>query len=160
MTLARLPLLLAFSALSTCAVAGGNVSSPQTTSSNADVGAQQAASLLGGGESLPTDPDVAPPSRLPSPETGPQKLVFEPNAQDRVPLARFRTQSRHSLADVSGDVCYTMRTYKVKPTERIRDRENFFQGYSECEMASNFQIRSAEAHEKKPRPDEPPATLK
>jgi hypothetical protein len=160
MTLARLPLLLVFSALSTCAVAGGNVSSSQTTSSNADVGTQHAAPLLGGAESLPTDPDVAPPSRLPSPETGPQNLVFEPNAQDRVPLARFRKRPGRSLADVNGDVCYTMRTYKVKPTERIRDRENLFQGYSECEMASSFQIRSAEAHEKKPRPDGPPATLK
>ena len=112
MTLSPLPLLLAFSALTTCTIAGDNLSS-QTTSSQADAGPHRTAPLLG-----------------------------------------------LSLAGPNGDVCYAMRTYKVRPTERIREHENFFRGYSECEMASNFQIRSAEAHEKKPHPDEPPAALK
>ena len=123
MTLARSSLLLAFLALATWATAGENLSSSQTTSSNADVGSQSSANRRGGGETLPSNPEVA-------------------RRQDHgVGLARH------------GGVCYAMRTYKVKPTERIRDHENFSRGYSECEMASNFQIRSAEAHQ-------PPATLK
>jgi len=160
MTLARLPLLLAFLALTTCAIAGDDLSSAQTTSAQADGGPQHARPRLGGADNVPPDPDVASPSRLLFPGTGSDNLVFAPDSRDRVPPARFRTRQGLSLADVNGNVCYTMRSYKVKPTERIRDQENFFRDYSECEMASDFQIRSAEAHEKKPHPDEPPAALK
>jgi hypothetical protein len=51
----------------------------------------------------------------------------------------------HSLADVNGDVCYTMRSYKVKRTERLADNENGGRGYSMCEMASSYRVRSADA---------------
>jgi len=159
MTLSRLPLLLAFSALTTWAIAGDDLSSPQTTSAQADVGPQHAAPRLDDADSLPPNPEVASRSRLLFPGAGSQNLVFTPDSRDRVPSARFRTRHGLSLADVNGDVCYTMRTYKLKPTERIRDQENF-RGYSECEMASDFQIRSAEAHEKKPHAHEPPAAVK
>lgn len=153
MALARLSLLLAFSALTTWAMAGDKPSSPQATSSNADVAPQSSAPRLGGAASVPPNRDVVPPGAAPD-------LALAPDAQDRRPLARVGTPRGVSLADGSSDVCYTLRTYKVKPTERIRDHENSFRGYSECEMASTFQIRSAEAHPKKPQPSESPATLK
>lgn len=155
---ARLPLLLAFSALTTCAVAGDNLTSPSpTASSNAEANPQSSWPVLGS-ESLPPNPDIAPRSRLQFPGAASHDLVLTPDAPNRVSPRPFRTRNGLSLADVNGDVCYTMRTYKVKPSERMRDRENLFRGYSECAMASNFEIRSAEAHQKKP--DQPAATLK
>lgn len=150
MTLPRLPLLLAFSALTACAMAGDNLSSSQATSAKADVRAQKSAPLVADAENLAPDSDIAPRSRLLFPGPTPENLVFTPDANHGVPPARFDTRDGLSLANVHGDVCYTLRTYKVKPTERIRDHENPLQGYSECEMASDFHIRSAEAHQKKP----------
>jgi len=159
MTLARLPFLLAFSALTTCAMAGDNLTSSPTASSHTAARPQNSAPSLGA-ESLPANPDIAPGSRLLFPAAASRDLSLAPDAPDRVPRARFRTRQGLSLADVNGDVCYTMRTYKVNPSERIRDHENLFRGYSECETASNFQIRSAEAHQKKSPADQPDATLK
>jgi len=52
------------------------------------------------------------------------------------------TKSRTQTND---DVCYTMRTYKVKRTERLTDRERSLRGYSTCEMAGNYRLRSADA---------------
>lgn len=138
MTLAWLFLLLAFAALTTRAVAGDNRTASETASTNADARSQSSAPGLGGAENLAPNTDVAPPSQFLFPRAG----------------------SHDNLAEVNGDVCYTMRTYKMKPTERLRDQQNLFRGYSECEMASKYRIRSAEAHQKKPHSDEPPATLK
>jgi hypothetical protein len=42
--------------------------------------------------------------------------------------------------------CYTMRMYKVKRKEHFADGENGLRGYSTCELASNYQVRSAVAH--------------
>ena len=42
--------------------------------------------------------------------------------------------------------CYTMRMYKVKRKEHFTDGENGLRGYSTCELASNYQMRSAVAH--------------
>ena len=39
-----------------------------------------------------------------------------------------------------------MRMYKVKRKERFADGENGLRGYSTCELASNYQVRSAIAH--------------
>lgn len=160
MTLAHLCLLLAFSALTTCAMAADNpTSSSQRSSSNANAGPQSSAPVLGA-ESLPPSPDIARGSRLLFPGAASHASALPPDTRDRVPPAQFRTRQGLSLANVNGDVCYTMRTYKVKPSERIREHENLFRGYSECEVASNFQIRSAEAHQNKPHADQPAATLK
>jgi hypothetical protein len=41
-------------------------------------------------------------------------------------------------------VCFTMRTYKVKPAERLRDNESGAMGYSTCQIGSNYRIRSAD----------------
>jgi len=45
--------------------------------------------------------------------------------------------------DANGDVCYTMRSFKVKPKERFAESEDASAGYSTCEMASSFRVRSA-----------------
>lgn len=42
--------------------------------------------------------------------------------------------------------CYTMRMYKVKRKERFTNGENRLRGYSTCELASNYQVRTAIAH--------------
>jgi hypothetical protein len=42
--------------------------------------------------------------------------------------------------------CYTMRMYKVKRKERFADGESGLRGYSTCELASNYQMRTAVAH--------------
>lgn len=42
--------------------------------------------------------------------------------------------------------CYTMRMYKVKRQEHFAAGESASRGYSTCELASNYQMRSAVAH--------------
>jgi hypothetical protein len=42
--------------------------------------------------------------------------------------------------------CYTMRMYKVKRKEHFADGENGLRGYYTCELASNYQVRTAVAH--------------
>jgi hypothetical protein len=49
-------------------------------------------------------------------------------------------------ATLDDELCYTMRTYKVKRTERLADDESGMRGYSTCELAKNYQVRSAVAH--------------
>lgn len=65
----------------------------------------------------------------------------------------LRDPERPSLAVLNGDVCYTLRTYKVKRTERLKDAENGRRGYTTCEMAAGYQLRSADA---KVRDSSPP----
>jgi len=52
------------------------------------------------------------------------------------------TRSREQTND---DVCYTMRTYKVKRTERLTDRQRSLRGYATCVMAGNYRLHSADA---------------
>jgi hypothetical protein len=52
------------------------------------------------------------------------------------------------------DVCYTMRSYKVKRTERLGDSQSGVRGYSTCEMASSYRLRSTESN------IQPPVRLK
>jgi hypothetical protein len=42
--------------------------------------------------------------------------------------------------------CYTMRMYKVKRKEHFADGESGTRGYTTCELASNYQVRTAVAH--------------
>jgi hypothetical protein len=48
------------------------------------------------------------------------------------------------LGAMDANVCYTMRSYKVKRTERLNDNESGVTGYSTCEMASTYKLRSTE----------------
>lgn len=49
-------------------------------------------------------------------------------------------------AALDDGLCYTMRMYKVKRTERVADNQSASRGYSTCELAKNYQFRSAVAH--------------
>jgi hypothetical protein len=51
-----------------------------------------------------------------------------------------------TFAILNDDLCYTMRTYKVKRKEHFADGESGSRGYSTCELATNYQVRSAIAH--------------
>jgi len=55
------------------------------------------------------------------------------------------TTETRSRTLTNDDVCYTMRTYKVKRTERLTDRQRSLRGYATCEMAGNYRLRSADA---------------
>ena len=55
------------------------------------------------------------------------------------------TAEIRSRAQTNDDVCYTMRTYEVKRTERLTDRQRSLRGYATCEMAGNYRLRSADA---------------
>ena len=59
---------------------------------------------------------------------------------------QFRKQSM-PLQSRDRNVCYTMRTYMVKPSERLLDDESGFRGYSSCQLASSYRVRSADAQE-------------
>jgi len=70
------------------------------------------------------------------------------SSADQAILLRGLDSSRPLLNRNAGvpladkDVCYTIRSYKVKPTERVEEGEA---GYSTCELASSYRIRSADA---------------
>src|SRR5690349_17160930 len=62
------------------------------------------------------------------------------------PASRFRSNVRSpvsTFAVLRGNVCLTMRSYKVKRTERLSDNESGMRGYSTCEMARNYDIRTS-----------------
>jgi hypothetical protein len=72
-------------------------------------------------------------------DTNPFQAVLEDQAKSQpAPEAQ--------MANADG-VCYTMRMYKVKATERLAGGESASRGYSTCELARNYQIRSAVLHE-------------
>ncbi len=61
----------------------------------------------------------------------------------QVPDGSVPVASSHAL-NPQGNVCYTMRSYKVKPKERFAENESGRVGYSTCEMASAYRLRSAD----------------
>ena len=70
-------------------------------------------------------------------------LFFLKNGQ-RLSLSPPTLQPTFTI--LNDDVCYTMRSYKVKRKEHLADGESGSRGYSTCEMATNYQVRSAIAH--------------
>jgi len=56
--------------------------------------------------------------------------------------------------NASNDVCYTLRTYKVRRTERLSDNENGQRSYTTCQFAADFQFRSADARVEESTPPE------
>lgn len=59
-----------------------------------------------------------------------------------------KTQNQQSAIvlplNAPSDLCYTMRMYKVKATERLKDNETGRRGYTTCQLARDYQIRSAD----------------
>lgn len=126
MTSARpLFFLLVISFFASSAFAASEGSDPQT--SNGSVQNQTADPALFG---------------QPAPSAG-SDLIF---LKDR-PRLKFTTPARQPRSAVLNDAdCYTMRAYKVKRQEHFANGENGLKGYSTCELASNYQVRSAIAH--------------
>ena len=63
------------------------------------------------------------------------------------PRLNLTAPARQPRSAVLNDTdCYTMRMYKVKRKEHFADGESGSRGYSTCELASNYQVRSAIAH--------------
>jgi hypothetical protein len=61
-----------------------------------------------------------------------------------IPQLDFKKYLQHrvELSPLAG-VCFTMRTYKVKRTERFRDNDRGTTAYSTCQLGSNYNVRSA-----------------
>jgi hypothetical protein len=58
-------------------------------------------------------------------------------------MAPVKSLDEPLLLSPFAGVCFTMRTYKVKPTERLQDNESGMRGYSTCQMGSDYRVRSA-----------------
>jgi hypothetical protein len=83
--------------------------------------------------------------RIPILETGSGASSLAASHGDADALMILRLGSRGQGIDLSpfADVCFTMRTYKVKPTERLQDGEGGSRGYSICQMGSGYKVRTA-----------------
>jgi hypothetical protein len=66
--------------------------------------------------------------------------------QDKPRLDFSAAAEQRRSAVLNDRDCYTMRMYKVKRKERFANGENGLRGYSTCELASNYQMRTAVAH--------------
>jgi hypothetical protein len=82
---------------------------------------------------------IAPLETL-HPPSGLMLLEAHPSTLNHPPVPRM------PLAKLDDGLCYTMRMYKVKRTESLPDDETGMRGYSTCELASNYQVRTAVAH--------------
>jgi hypothetical protein len=114
----------------------------------ADKPANPPSQSAGDGNPLLGFPSASPPQAGATMPRNP----FLDGTTDTDPLEPSRTEpGTFSLSDLNGDVCYTMRSYKVKRTERLIDNQTGLRPYSTCERASAYQVRSAEAKAKDSR---------
>lgn len=126
MTSARpLFLLLVILFFASSAFAGGEGSDPQT--SNGSVQNQ-----------------TADPALFGQPAQSVASDLFFLKDKPRLNLTAPARQPRSAVLNDAD--CYTMRMYKVKRKEHFADGESGTRGYSTCELASNYQVRSAIAH--------------
>lgn len=70
------------------------------------------------------------------------QLFEHPGDQWKSRFSRSPKLRDRTLAAGDGNTCYTMRSYRVERTERFGD-EVTPRGYSTCQMASSFRVRSA-----------------
>lgn len=111
--------------------------------------------------SLAADKQANPSAAGSAATSAPQAVSPEPSAFGVAPSTRFPEEvltTLHALqvgrkvltlvpGTLDGNVCLTLRTYKVKRTERLSENESGMIGYSSCQMASKFQVRSAVGEE-------------
>lgn len=79
-----------------------------------------------------SDSDSGLPSRTNSSQSSERDARWNRKPSWQIPL------------NSAGDVCYTMRTYKVKATERLSKNEKGTRGYSTCLFARDYELRSAD----------------
>lgn len=91
-----------------------------------------------------------PPASIASLLMGPSRSSAQADNGFRLltahPAGPNQQPFRDSLATLDHGLCYTLRMYKVKPTEHLPDRNSGRRGYTTCELAKNYQVRSAIAH--------------
>ncbi|SRR5258708_7737103 len=75
--------------------------------------------------------------------SGAFSMIAPVNKTDAPLLVRMDRGQRIELSPFAG-VCFTIRTYKVERTERLREDENGTPEYSTCQAGSNYRIRSAD----------------
>jgi hypothetical protein len=68
----------------------------------------------------------------------------EPGSADARPNQKA---TWHIPLNEANGICYTVRMYKVKGTERLSDGETGMRGYSTCQFARDYQVRSADAQD-------------
>ena len=110
------------------------------------------AAFAAGDESSPSASDVSVQNQTPDPALFGRSAENQPASSDlfflttRPRLDLSTRAGRPRSAALNDTDCYTMRMYKVKRKEHFADGENGLRGYSTCELASNYQVRSAIAH--------------
>jgi hypothetical protein len=94
----------------------------------------------------------------PSPEQPSSEMMIKPSTQPVPTPFRPDALSDYATLDSTGPsvarqfsalkdrACLMLRMYKVKRTERVAEGESAWRGYTTCEWASNYQMRSAVAH--------------
>jgi hypothetical protein len=75
--------------------------------------------------------------------SGASSMVVLDGKTDAPFVKSMRTGQRID-SNPMANTCFTMRTYKVKPAERLRDNESGSTEHSTCQMGSNYRIRSAD----------------
>jgi hypothetical protein len=83
--------------------------------------------------------------RIPTVQSGsgaPSRVVLD--GKTDAPFIKYMRAGQRIDPNPLADTCFTMRTYKVKPTERLRENESGSTEYSTCQMGSNYRIRSAD----------------
>jgi hypothetical protein len=109
------------------------------------------------GNSQANSPLPSPGSQISASPSSNQTVVrnltnpfSKPDASSGVLQLRNPQLGFEAPASANNDVCYTMRSYKVKRTERRDDNQSSVRGYSTCEMASSYWLRSAEGNTQQP----------
>ena len=132
MTFSRAFLVCLLAGVATYPTSGQSQANPQTSSSSTD------RSFLSSADTNP-----ATLQSLTNP-------FVKPDATSGALRLRDPQLGVESRADADQNVCYTMRSYKVKRTERLADNQSGLRAYSTCEMASSYRLRSAEGNIQQP----------
>lgn len=119
--------LLVIALFASSAFAAGDGSNPSASDASLQYQTADPALFGQGAESQPEPSDL-----------------FFLKTRPRLDLSAPAGRSRSAVLNDAD--CYTMRMYKVKRKEHFANGENGLRGYSTCELASNYQVRSAIAH--------------
>jgi len=136
MTFSRAFLLFLLAGITASATEGSGQANSQTSPSSTD---NQVFGLANTNSNQSILPHLTNPFIRPDTKSGALQL--------RAP--QLGVESR---ANANESVCYTMRSYKVKRTERLDDNQSGVRGYSTCEMASSYRLRSADSKVQQPVP--------
>jgi hypothetical protein len=78
---------------------------------------------------------------------GPYSSLSDSREPSSADAKSDRKATWHIPLNAANDICYTVRMYKVKATERLSDSETGMRGYSTCQFARDYQVRSVDAQD-------------